>query len=64
MKTQPKVEVRSAVKCCVCDATMRLFGIEAHPTIDRADLRTYVCPRCDALETETVPLGRLLKGNL
>ena len=34
---------------------MRLFGIEAHPTIDRTDLLTYVCSHCDGLETETVP---------
>jgi hypothetical protein len=27
----------------------------AYASIDGADLRTYVCPRCDALETETVP---------
>jgi hypothetical protein len=35
--------------------TTKLFGIEAHPTIDRADLLTYVCSHCDGLETETVP---------
>jgi hypothetical protein len=34
---------------------MKLFGIEAHPTIDRTDLLTYVCSHCDELETETVP---------
>jgi hypothetical protein len=34
---------------------MRLFGIEAHPTIDGTDLLTYVCSHCDGLETETVP---------
>lgn len=53
--TQPEVEALGHVKCRVCGVVMRLFGIEAHPTIDGADLRTYVCPRCDALETETVP---------
>jgi len=36
---------------------MKLFGIEAHPTIDRTDLLTYVCSRCDGLETESVPHG-------
>jgi hypothetical protein len=34
---------------------MKLFGIEAHPTIDRTDLLTYVCSYCDGLETATVP---------
>jgi len=48
-----KVEALGKVKCRVCDVTMRLVGIEAHPTIDDADLLTYLCPRCDAVETET-----------
>ena len=29
---------------------------EAHPTIDRTELRTYVCAQCDTMQTETVPL--------
>jgi hypothetical protein len=33
---------------------MRLFGIESHPTIDRIDLLTYVCSRCDEVQTEIV----------
>jgi len=37
---------------------MRLFGIEAHPTMERADLRTYVCSHCDGLETEIEPLEK------
>jgi hypothetical protein len=52
---QREVEALGKVKCRVCGVTMRLFGIEAHPTIDGVDLQTYVCPRCDAVETETVP---------
>jgi CRP-like cAMP-binding protein len=46
--------------CDRCDATMRLFGIESHPTARRADLHTYVCEQCEALHTETVPLRPLL----
>jgi hypothetical protein len=38
---------------------MQLFGIEAHPTIDRTDLLTYVCSHCDEVETETVPHAKL-----
>src|SRR5580704_6516582 len=53
--TAIEVESLSNRKCQACDVTMRLFGIEAHPTIDRMDLRTYVCPRCDAVGTEIVP---------
>jgi hypothetical protein len=36
---------------------MRLFGIEAHPTIKRAELHTYLCPRCDAVETQMAPIA-------
>ena len=50
-----RTERRSRPKCSKCGATMKLFGIEAHPTIDRTDLLTYVCSHCDGLETETVP---------
>src|SRR6516225_929998 len=50
-----RAERRRRPRCCDCGATMRLFGIEAHPTIDRSDLLTYVCSHCDGLQTETVP---------
>jgi len=43
--------------CRTCDLTMRLFGIEAHPTIKRAELHTYLCPRCDAVETQMAPIA-------
>jgi hypothetical protein len=36
---------------------MKLFGIEAHPTIDRTDLLTYVCSDCDGVETAAVTHG-------
>jgi len=35
---------------------MRLFGIETHPTVERTDLRTYVCTYCDEVQTGDVPL--------
>jgi hypothetical protein len=46
-------ERRICPKCRDCGATMRLYGIEPHPTIDRTDLLTYVCSDCDAVEAET-----------
>ena len=49
-----RVERRSCPKCRDCGATMRLFGIEHHPTIDEADLLTYVCGDCDGVQTEIV----------
>jgi len=50
---------RSCPKCRHCGATMRLWGIEVHPTIDRTDLRTYVCSRCDRVQTEIAPDAKL-----
>ena len=46
---------RTGPRCSKCGIPMRLFGIEAHCTIEHADLRTYVCARCDGVKTEVVP---------
>src|SRR5262249_16528996 len=54
-----RAERRSCPKCRDCGATMRLFGIESHPTIDRTDLLTYVCSRCDEVQTEIVAPAEL-----
>jgi hypothetical protein len=50
-----KTKRRSRPTCDRCGVAMRLFGIESHPTIDRHDLRTYVCSHCDEVKTELVP---------
>src|SRR5215467_13580299 len=61
-----RAEKSKCPRCRDCGATMRLFGIEPHPTIDRADLLTYVCSHCDGVQTEIVapaelkPMGSLL----
>src|SRR5262249_13221346 len=52
-------ERRSCPKCCDCGGTMRLFGLEPHHAIDRADLLTYVCNHCEAVQTETVTPEKL-----
>ena len=52
-------ERRSCPKCRDCGATMRLFGIETHPTDDRVDLLTYVCSHCDGIQTEIVVPAKL-----
>jgi hypothetical protein len=49
-------ESLSGPTCRECGAPMRLFGIETHPTVERTDLRTYVCTYCDEVQTEDVPL--------
>src|SRR5262245_33496786 len=54
-----RAERRSCPQCRNCGATMRLFGIEPHPTIDRMDLLTYVCSHCDGAQTEIVPAANL-----
>jgi hypothetical protein len=60
-----RAERRSCPKCRDCGATMRLFGIEPHPTIDRAELLTYVCSHCDGAQTEIVVPAKLkLMGSL
>ena len=52
------IEPPAAPQCYRCGAQARLFGIEAHPTVKRADLHTYVCTQCDGLQTEVVPRRR------
>ena len=36
--------------------------MESHPTIDRADLLTYVCSHCDGVQTEIVIPATLKPG--
>jgi hypothetical protein len=50
-------EVIACSNCEQCGAQVRLFGIETHPTVERTELRTYVCGQCDAIQTESVPLS-------
>ena len=42
--------------CESCDVTMRLYGIEPHPTLDRTNLWTYVCPHCENVQTAAIHL--------
>jgi hypothetical protein len=44
--------------CDACDVAMRLFGVEPHPAIEGSELRTYVCPRCDNMQTAVVSKQR------
>jgi hypothetical protein len=53
--TAESIETPSALDCARCGAHMRLFGIEAHPTLSQVDLRTYVCTQCDGVRTEILP---------
>jgi hypothetical protein len=52
-----RVETPDTMECRACGATMRLFGIEAHPAIGGIRLRTYVCARCDHVQTRAAPAG-------
>jgi hypothetical protein len=49
-------EILVSPSCDRCGGKARLFGIEPHPTVERTELRTYVCDQCDAVKTEIVPL--------
>jgi hypothetical protein len=51
------IDAPSVLNCRRCGAKMRLFGIEAHPTLKQVELRTYVCTQCDGVRTEILPPG-------
>lgn len=45
--------------CERCGGVTRLIGIEPHSTIERTELRTFVCTQCEAVQVEVVALGPL-----
>ena len=53
-----RAETPSKLECRACGTPMRLFGIESHPGISAANLESYVCPRCDGVQTVAVPAIR------
>jgi hypothetical protein len=53
-----RAETPSKLECRACGTPMRLFGIESHPGISGANLESYVCPRCDGVQTLAVPAIR------
>jgi len=55
MRSAAKSIEAPSVPCPRCGAEMRLFGVEAHPTLKQVDLRTYVCTQCDGVQTEILP---------
>src|SRR4029453_6581836 len=50
-----RTDTDKPLRCRRCGEAMRLYGIESHPTIEGAALRTYVCERCDGLQTAPAP---------
>jgi hypothetical protein len=44
----------STMTCDRCNADVRILGIEPHPTVESADLHTYLCDLCDAVKTRIV----------
>jgi len=51
-----RTDTDKPLRCRRCGEAMRLYGVESHPTIAGAALRTYVCERCDGVQT--VPASR------
>ena len=49
-------ELEDGPNCDQCGAKTRLFGIEPHPNVEHAELRTYVCTHCDGVQTGIVLL--------
>jgi hypothetical protein len=45
-----RTDTDKPLRCRRCGEAMRLYGIESHPTIEGAALRTYVCERCDGVQ--------------
>src|SRR5262245_3261663 len=45
-----RIETDKPPRCRRCGEAMRLYGVESHPTIKDAALRTYVCERCDGVQ--------------
>jgi hypothetical protein len=50
-----RTDMDKPLRCRRCGEAMRLYGIESHPTIEGAALRTYVCERCDSVQTAPAP---------
>jgi hypothetical protein len=52
-----------ATICERCGMRMRLVGSEPHMTLDRTDLRTFECQRCDWVQTICVNIGAASRSN-
>jgi hypothetical protein len=50
-----RTDTNKPPRCRRCGEAMRLYGIESHPTIEGAALRTYVCERCDGVQAVPTP---------
>jgi hypothetical protein len=61
-----EVKPSGSPMCEACGVTMELYGIEPHPALSRTDLRTYLCPRCEEVQTTAVSsaLGSMPPGKL
>src|SRR5262245_57483209 len=51
-----RMDMDKPPRCRRCGEAMRLYGVESHPTIKDAALRTYMCERCDGVQA--VPASR------
>jgi hypothetical protein len=45
-----------SLSCPHCGSILRLFGVERHAIVERLALHTYVCPVCDAVQTDVVAI--------
>jgi hypothetical protein len=55
IQIRPRHPPTDGPACHHCGSPTRLFGLEPHPTVDRTDLRTYVCEACGEVQTEIIP---------
>jgi hypothetical protein len=65
LKVPSEAGLLSHLMCEACGVALRLYGIESHPDAASAELRTYVCPRCEEVQTKSVSsLSQLNHGSL
>jgi hypothetical protein len=56
MKTVIEFDVEwPASVCRECGSSMRMFGVEGHPTLAGMLLRSHECQHCQTIRTDIVP---------
>jgi len=57
MATKERLAAMAASLCAVCSGSMVIKHVEADPSDDASELRTYVCAECDHTRTYSVAAG-------
>jgi len=57
MATKERLAAMAASLCAVCSGSMVIELVEADPSDDESELRTYVCSECGHTRTYSVAAG-------